>query len=319
MRRPGPLPPPEERVARTPPADPEGLRPVEDEPRRRAPLVPFRRRAQEREDPPAIDDAAEEPAAFEDGAEERPTGWAEVWRATRARRRALRSEIRRFTARSRRRRMIWIGSLSALLLLVAGSVGAAYSPLFAVQRITVVGAQTLDEATVQEALAAQVGRPLPLVDHSEVKAALIGFPLIETYALEARPPHDLVVKILERTPIGTVRSDAGFTVVDAAGVVLSTHDAQPEGLPLLEAGGGLTSPAFAAVGHVLRALPESVHGLVAGARATTPDDVTLTLDDGTEVLWGSADDSVKKAQALLAAPDGHAYYDVSSLGMVIVR
>lgn len=282
--------------------------------------MPFRRREVGAD--PAVQPAprAEDGAdADEADASQRGAGWAVVWRAARARRRALRSEIRRFTARSRRRRTIWIVSLSALVLLVLGSVGAAYSPLFAVQRIAVVGTETLDDGAVQQALSSQLGRPLPLVDHSEVKAALVGFPLIETYALEARPPHDLVVRIVERTPIGVVRSDAGFTVVDAAGVALSTSEEQPEGQPVIEAKGGLAAPAFAAVGQVLRAMPADVHGLVAKARATTQDDVTLVLHDGTEVMWGSADDSANKAIALLAAPDGHAFYDVSSPGAIIVR
>jgi cell division protein FtsQ len=321
MRRPGPLPPPEERAERRTLADPERLAPAAEEVRRRAPLVPFRRPAAERADAvgAAADDAPTQAQAPAAAPPERGTGWGDVWRAARARRRALRSEIRRFTARSRRRRTIWLVSLASLVLLVVGSVGAAYSPLFAVQRISIVGAQALDEAALQEALSAQVGRPLPLVDHGEVKAALVGFPLIETYTLEARPPHELVVEIVERAPIGVVRSDAGFTVVDAAGVVLSTSDERPDGHPLIAARGGLTSPAFAAVGQVLRSLPDSVRRIVVSARATTQDDVTLVLDDGTEVVWGSAERSAEKATVLLAAPDGHAYYDVSSPGAIIVR
>lgn len=318
MRRPGPLPAPTERAEPSPPADPEGLAPFEDEPRRRGSLLPFRQRHAEpelgRESEPDPDAS---PVAGDAG--ERPTGWRDVWRASRARRRALRAEIRRFTARSRHRRMVWVVSLSALVLLVVGSVGAAYSPMFAVQNITVEGAATLDEAALQQALSAQMGRPLPLVDHSEVKAALVGFPLIETYTLEARPPHDLVLRIVERTPIGAVRSDAGFTVVDAAGVVLSTSEAEPAGLPIIEAKDGLTSSAFAAAGQVLRSLPETVHVLVASVKATTPDDVTLVLRDGTQVLWGSAEDSAKKSTVLLAAPDGYAFYDVSSPGAITVR
>ncbi|WP_345750609.1 FtsQ-type POTRA domain-containing protein [Microbacterium rhizophilus] len=326
MRRPGPLPAPAERASeersRRALADPEGLPPLTEEPRRRAPVLPFRRTGRPDREQPDREELAPEPyaaGADEPGAGERSVRWGDVWRATRARRRALRSEIRRFTARSRRRRTILLVTLASLVLLIVGSVGAAYSPLFAVQRISVTGAKALDEAALQQALAAQMGRPLPLVDDSEVKAALVGFPLIETYTLEARPPHDLVVKIVERTPIGVVRSDAGFTVVDAAGVVLSTTDAQPEGQPVIDARGGLTSHAFAAVGQVLRSLPDSVHSLVASARATTRDDVTLTLQDGTEVLWGSADDSAKKATVLLVAPDGYAYYDVSSPSAPIVR
>lgn len=317
MRRPGALPAPQERPAESPLADPEGLAPLDEEPRRRASLLPFRRRDE------VDESAADEPVVSAEqiaiATGERPAGWKDVWRASRARRRALRAEIRRFTARSRRRRMTWVISLSSIVLLIAGSVGAAYSPLFAVERIAIEGTVTLDQNALQQALAGQMGRPLPLVDQSEIKAALVGFPLIETYALEARPPHDLLLRIVERTPIGVVASDAGFTVVDAAGVVLSTSGDKPAGLPQIDAAGGLTSPAFAAAGQVLRSLSSEVHGLVGSVRATTPDDVTLVLGGGTEVLWGSAENSAAKTRALLAAPDGYGYYDVSSPGSVIVR
>ena len=100
----------------------------------------------------------------------------DVWRASRARRKALRAEVRRFTVRARRRRAVWIGAAASLLLLVLGSLGAAYSPLFAVEQIRVLGAEQLDTAAVEAALADEVGTPLPLVDASAVKAALLAFP-----------------------------------------------------------------------------------------------------------------------------------------------
>jgi hypothetical protein len=34
----------------------------------------------------------------------------------------------------------------------------------------------------------------------------VKFPLVESYALEARPPHELVVRIVERTPIGSIQT-----------------------------------------------------------------------------------------------------------------
>lgn len=105
-----------------------------------------------------------------------PTSTRDVWRAARARRKALRAEIRRFTQRSRRRRIVWLSSIGAALLLVGGSVAAAYSPLFAVQKISVAGATTLDPAAIEAALGDQLGTPLALVDSSKVKAALLAFP-----------------------------------------------------------------------------------------------------------------------------------------------
>lgn len=251
----------------------------------------------------------------------RPTSTRDVWRAARARRKALRAEIRRFTQRSRRRRIVWLSALGAVLLLIGGSVAAAYSPLFAVEKISVVGATTIDPATIETALADQLGTPLALVDTSEVKAALLAFPLIETYALEARPPHDLTVRIVERTPVGVIRSDAGYTLVDAAGVALATTSDQPSGQPLIEVEGGVDSTAFESAGLVVRALPADVRAALTGVTATTADDVSLTLSTGLTVVWGSAEESGLKAIALsraMGVNPGATSIDVSSPKVAVI-
>ncbi|WP_245861125.1 FtsQ-type POTRA domain-containing protein [Microbacterium aurantiacum] len=250
-----------------------------------------------------------------------PTTSRDVWRAARARRKALRAEIRRFTQRSRRRRIIWISGIGAVLLLIGGSVATAYSPLFAVEKITVVGATVLDPAVVEAALSGQIGTPLALVDTSEIKAALLAFPLIETYALEAKPPHDLTVSIVERTAVGVIESDAGYTLVDAAGVALATTSDQPPGQPLIDVEGGVDSIAFESVGLVMRSLPADVRAAVTGVRASTADDVTLTLASGLVVVWGSAEESRAKAltlsRAMGAKPDAQTI-DVSSPDLAVV-
>ncbi|WP_308291528.1 FtsQ-type POTRA domain-containing protein [Microbacterium sp. G2-8] len=254
-----------------------------------------------------------------------PRGPLGVWRAARRRRRAERAEVRRFTARARRRRIIWLCGLGAVALVVVGTVGAAYSPLFAVERIDIVGAESLDAETVAGALEDQMGRPLPLVDESEIKAELLAFPLIETYSVESNPPHELVVRIVERTPVAVVASDAGFTTLDAAGVPLATSAQQPEGLPLAEVEGGPSSEAFAAAGQVLRSLPADVAVRVATIRASTPDDVSFDLTDGggVRVVWGSASDTAEKMSVLEAGfranpPGTVSMYDVSSADVLVV-
>ena len=211
------------------------------------------------------------------------------------------------------------------MLVALGSVGAAYSPLFAVETITVAGAEQLDTAAVSDALSSQLGTPLPLVDESAIKAALVAFPLVESYTVEARPPHDLIVRVVERTPIGVIASPAGFTLVDAAGVALSTTQTPAPGRPVLEITGGTASDAFEAVGHVLRSLPDTIMSQVTAASATTPNDVTLTLGGtGTKIVWGNADESSNKSVALAAAmqsrpPDTVSRYDVSSPSAVVIQ
>lgn len=249
----------------------------------------------------------------------------DVWAAARARRKALRSEVRRFTVRQRHRRMAWLGVVGALVVLVLGTLGVAYSPLFAVEKVRVVGTSRLDAADVEKALAGQRGTPLPLVDQSKVKAALVAFPLVESYSLEARPPHELVVRIVERTPIGAIRSAAGYTLVDAAGVALSTTATAPKGYPLLTIAGGAGSESFLAAGTVYRSLPDDLRAMVTAITASTPNDVILVLGEtGTKVRWGTSDDSAIKAVVLAKAmekqpPRKVRIYDVSSPGALVIN
>jgi cell division protein FtsQ len=333
MRRPSPLPPiagaheaeraaPERETSSAPAIDsndPETVDVADDE---LAPVIPLVSSS----DPDAgADPHASADADASDGRDAEPVRLRDVWKAARARRRALRAEVRRFTVRQRRRRIVWAGVAASLLLLVLGTVGAAYSPLFAVERIRVVGTSALDAGAVEQSLSGQLGTPLPLVDESAVKAALVAFPLVQSYSLEARPPHELVVRIVERLPIGLVQTSAGYTLVDAAGVALSTTETPAPGRPLLKITGGMTSSAFDTVGQVMRTLPAAIRDQVTEVSASTPDDVTLTLGGtNTQVVWGSADESALKAVVLekimqSRPPSTVSAYDVSSPRAVVVR
>lgn len=317
MRRPAPLPAPAQEPAEVAPEARTGRR--------------VRAGEQEPDARRAAEAAAGESGSAESGSAEAGTAEAgidapvrssDVWRAARARRRALRAEIRRFTQRSRRRRLVWWCSIGAVLALILGSVVAAYSPLFAVERITVAGARGVDAAAVQQALHGQIGSPLALIDQSAVKSALTQFPMIESYALEARPPHELLVRIVERTPVGVLSSDAGYSLVDAAGVVLATTEKKPDGQPVLSIDGGTSGAAFRSAGLVIRSLPADLRSQLKQVAATSADDVTLTLQDGRGIVWGSADESAQKAIVLVAlmkgAPGGHTF-DVSAPTVPVVR
>lgn len=256
---------------------------------------------------------------------EQRVGLRDVWRAARIRRRTLRAEVRRFTGRARRRRLVWAVSLGSVVVLALFTLGAAYSPLLGVEKITVAGASTVDAKAVAAALDDQLGKPLPLVDESAVKAALVAFPLIESYSLQARPPHELVVRIVERTPVGVVTSPAGYTLVDAAGVALATTPRKPAGQPVISVDGGTQTPAFEAVGQVVRSLPEAIRAEVTAVRASSPDDVTLVLGDtGTTIVWGGAQQSAMKALVLETVmrtkpPSKVKVYDVSSPEAIVLR
>jgi cell division protein FtsQ len=263
------------------------------------------------------------------GAGVRAAETAREARLARKRRRLVeRAEIRRFTRRSRHRRLAWITSGSVLVVLVLAVVVAVYSPLMALTTIRVEGTSRIDRASVQTALDSQLGTPLARVDFGEIKQKLKGFPLIESYVTEEEPPHTLVVTITEREPIVAVKTGSGYDLVDPAGIVVESDPNKPNGMPVAEVdasqlGGGV----YRSMTEVVLSLPSTVRSTVTDVTATTADDVTLTLNTGAKVVWGSPDDSTAKATLLAALikdhdardPSASVEYDVSAPDNGIIR
>lgn len=246
--------------------------------------------------------------------------------ADRLRRKYEKAEMRRFTRASRRRRLGRF-VVFAIVAVVAGLIATAvFSPILALREIRVVGASRIDPVEIQDAVSGQLGTPLALLDDARLRQELGQFTLIRSYATELVPPGTLVIHIVERSPLGAVATSTGFQVVDAAGVVLDSMAERPAGLPLLMVdSSGTSGTGFAAMTAVLLAMPPEVLSQVDSITARTRDDVTLTLiGNDQRVVWGSAEDSGRKAailEALLArfAASGAGEYDVSAPGSAVFR
>lgn len=247
-------------------------------------------------------------------------------RGARVKRKAEKAEVRRFTRASRRRRAGRLVALS-IIAVVGGLIATAvFSPILALREIRVEGTSRLDPAVVATAVSGQLGTPLGLIDDARIRRELGAFPLIRSYATELVPPGTLVIHLVERSPIGVVTTATGFDVVDAAGVVLESTPARPAALPLLQLDAdGTGGAAFAAMAEVLLALPPEVLAQVDSIVARTRDDVTLAFAGSDQrVVWGSADDSERKAEVLAAllarfAGAGPGEYDVSAPGSAVFR
>jgi cell division protein FtsQ len=232
--------------------------------------------------------------------------------------RAERDEARRFTATSRRRvriRATIVGGLLAIAGLVAAIV---LSPLMALEKIEVTGLVTLDESIVVGAVSEQIGRPLATLDFDDVTSKLGTVPQIESFATELRPPHTLVIRIVERVAVGSIRLANGYDIVDAAGVVIGFSEEEPAGIPLIFSN-AIDSPGFDAIVNTLLALPAELRVDVKSISAESRDSVTfLVRSSAHEIRWGSDELPEHKAavvtQALaLAASRGGAFViDVSA-------
>ena len=263
------------------------------------------------------------------GARVRAAETAREARVARKRRRLLeRAEVRRFTRRSRHRRAAWAVAGGVVLVLAVSILVAVYSPLMALRTIEVKGADRVDAAELRRALSGQLGTPLARIDLGEVKQQIAAFPLIESYVTEEEPPDRLVVTVTERTPVVAVQSGKTFDLVDPAGIVVQSTGKRPAGMPVADVRSTqLGSPVFRTMTEVVLALPSAVRSQVSGISASTSDDVTLSMTDGSQVVWGSPADSADKA-ALLAAlvedhaartPDTKVEYDVSAPDNGIIR
>lgn len=222
--------------------------------------------------------------------------------ATARRRQAEKSEFRRFTARTRRRHLVWGVSLGSIGLLIAGVTVLTLSPVLALRQVNVEGATRVSIAEVETALQGLYGEPLARVSNDRVKAALEPLTLIQAFETRIEPPGTLVVTIVERRPLGVVSRSSGFDVIDAAGVTLWSESVAPLDLPSILVPANPDEPSFRAISRVLLALPPEVLMEVAGVNATTLDDVRFTMRTSEhEVVWGSPERAREKARVLAAS------------------
>lgn len=238
--------------------------------------------------------------------------------------------------RLRRRRAV--AAVAALVAVAVVVWAVAFSPLLALRadQVRVTGADgTVSDEDVRQAVSAQVGRSLLLLDLGQVEREVEGSVVRVRTARAVRSwPHGVRVEVTVRQPVAARATAAGFEVLDAEAVVLDLQEQEPEGLVRVQAPGDpapggsgagqpeagaaasvpeLTAAQVAAVTGVVGALDETVRARVVSGAATTAGHVTLTLDTGAQVVWGDASQNALKATVLRVLLANQAStYDVSS-------
>lgn len=222
--------------------------------------------------------------------------------AARERKRAERREYRRFTTATRQRRLALTAGIGGVLLVAVLTVIVTSSPLLALKTIRVVGTERLATDTVVSALQPLGGQPLARVSPADVAGLLSDIALVQSVDTRIELPSTLVVTVVERTPIGVVRSQGGFAVVDRAAVVLFESEVLPVEFPLIGVPARPESRGFQAIGEALAVIPPAVLSRIDRVSASSADTVAFTLRDSPHrVLWGSSELSREKARVLPAA------------------
>lgn len=203
------------------------------------------------------------------------------------------------------------------ILLAVGWL-AWFSPWFAVSQVQVTvtsapeiaGPLSADE--VRAAAQVEPGVPLLRVPTDEIAERVTALPQVASATVTRAWPDTIVIDVVRRTPVALVAAASGYDLVDANGAVIRTVPAVEDGVPVVRASGdGLTAAIT-----VARDLPEAIRRKVVTVEASTRNNVTLVLRNGSEVMWGSAEDGAFKAEVLqtLFQVDAR-WYDVSAPGV----
>lgn len=225
------------------------------------------------------------------------------------------------TPRSVSRLKGWFYGLATVVVVAALFVGVVFfSPLLATRTITVEGASLLDSSYVKDQLVPLEGVPMTRVTEDQVADLVGNQEVLRGVSLEARPPHELVVKLHERVPVAVVKDDDAYVLVDDEGKQLQTTETvESAGVPLVdERTDILGTPEFTTVTGVLAALPTSILSQVSEATADSASTINLQMADGTRVIWGTPAESELKAKVLMSlmesvgAEGAVTVYDVSS-------
>jgi cell division protein FtsQ len=234
--------------------------------------------------------------------------------------------ISRMISARRARRIATSLTLGSVIILGILTAVATFSPLLAIQQVSVIGTQRLNPDEISKALSGQIGKPLPLLNQDEIARSLAGFSLIESFAATALPPNELQVRVSERQPLCIIEYRGALWLHDPAGVRIAV--AEPTDLlpRILITEEPTSSQGFKDSVDVLLALPVELLAEVEIIQANTRDDVQLSLRGslGQRISWGDSSDAVLKSkvlQALIANNQGvtGVTFDVSSPNAPVVR
>jgi cell division protein FtsQ len=203
--------------------------------------------------------------------------------------RKFNSSVARLRPKSSFGKKVFVAVSASLVALVVLVIVTVFSPLLAVTKIEVVGTSMVSEKSVMKDLDSLKGKPLPQVTNEEVAQRLSKYELIDSVSVVSVPPNTLRVVVTERTAIAIV-------------VINNIRYLYDNRLPVIAgAGNPATSKSFSRSIDVILSLPLSLLPEVDWIRATSKDNVVLSLrKNGQSILWGDSSAPGLKAEVLLA-------------------
>jgi cell division protein FtsQ len=167
-----------------------------------------------------------------------------------------------------RRRLVWAGVASGVVLLVVAAIAVVASPIFDVREVQVQGAIYTDPDVLEEVVGSMQGEPVLLVDTSAAEATLEAVPWVERARVTTDFPHTVFIDIRERTPVAAFQGgDEQYRVIDVQGRVLDVIEGQPIAYPLIVGDnpdterGQFAGAPYASAGQLVLALPPDIRSI----------------------------------------------------------
>lgn len=184
-------------------------------------------------------------------------------------------------------------SLTAIIL------ASYFTPLFAIEKIVITGADRVDVIAIEQRMERLLGRPLPTVNEDELTEILRDYPLIETFTFQAEPPSTLRIKLRERQPVVVLSRGGRNYLYDPAGVQIAESEDTKSHPFLVLIGDPRENPRFDAAIELLLSLPLATYGQIFSIEVTPQLTAKLVLrDSNTVVLWGDSGQSLLKSEVL---------------------
>jgi cell division protein FtsQ len=199
--------------------------------------------------------------------------------------------------RRSRRRLYWGAALAAAAAVLIGWL-VAFSSVFGVRSVDVVGTKTLTPDAIRAAADIEHGTPLVRLDTAAVSRRVQALPEVASVRVEESFPSTVTITVVERTAVGFVQSGSTYRLVDRTGKAYRAATVAPHKLPELVVPDSDSGSALSAIAVVAADLPAGVRNRVTSVQAMDPDAITLVLRSEKVVRWGSVDDSALKARIL---------------------
>jgi cell division protein FtsQ len=217
------------------------------------------------------------------------------------------------------RRLLAVGGVAVVLLALYLFL-IRESSLFSVKKIEVTGV-TVNQAQITAALQREAAKMTTLhVRDDKLRAAVGGFPTVGAIKIDASPPHDLKIEIIERKPVAVIDVGSEKIPVSADGYLLRGERAEP-GLVPIDPSQGVSGNRLLGAdldqAALLGALPAQLRSGVKGSSVDTEaGGVVVSLRNGIDLRMGDGSDAAAKwaaAAAVLSEPDlgSPGYIDVS--------